>query len=283
MEKLIIIAGATGYLGGHMVRAFAARGWKVRALARPGTRATFPDGVEVFHAEATRPETLQGLMRGADAVVSSLGITRQKGPFTYEQVDYQANLNLLKAAMQAGVPRFGYVHVMTRGGEKSALIAAKARFVAALKQAPIASLVVRPNGFFADLKEVLDMAQGGRVWLVGSGRLRLNPIDGADLARVIADALETGETDIEVGGPEALSLNEIAQAAFGALGRPARISHVPRWLAVGAVSVLRRVTPQRIWGPIEFFLDAAAGETDAVGPSYGTRTLGDFFRDEALG
>jgi hypothetical protein len=49
------------------------------------------------------------------------------------------------------------------------------------------------------------MARRGRVWLIGSGQSRVNPIHGADLAVACADAIEGADGDIEVGGPETMT------------------------------------------------------------------------------
>ena len=47
--------------------------------------------------------------------------------------------------------------------------------------------IIRPNGFFSDMKDFLEMANGGRVYLFGNGQYKLNPIHGSDLAEAILD------------------------------------------------------------------------------------------------
>jgi uncharacterized protein YbjT (DUF2867 family) len=91
----VLVAGATGYLGRHLCAEYARRGHHVTALVRDAARAEGLADILV-EAEATRPETLAGLMDGVDLVVSSLGITRQADGLGYREVDYQANLNLLR-------------------------------------------------------------------------------------------------------------------------------------------------------------------------------------------
>lgn len=275
----VVVAGATGYLGRHLVAAFLARGFTVSALVRPGSKAGFPEEVKVLRGEATRIETLDGLLSGADLVISALGLTRQADRLSYEDVDYQANLNLLTAAQAENVQRFAYVHVLTRGKMKSELIVAKSRFVTALQAAPIPSLIIRPGGYFSDLAEVLSMAKSGRVWLVGDGDVRLNPIHGADLAAAIVDAVERGESDVEIGGPEVLSMHEIAALAFAALGRPAKVWCLPRWVMRVALAILKPLSARHVWGPLEFFL--AASSHDMIAPAHGDRRLGAFFRELA--
>lgn len=275
----VMIAGATGYLGHHLVKVFLARGYRVSALVRPASQSDFPDGVQVVYGEATKPDTLIGLFDGVDLVVSSLGLTRQTDKLSYDDVDYQANLNLLHAAEAARVQKFAYVHVLTRTDARSDLVRAKSRFVAALQASSIASLVVRPGGFFVDIAEVFNMARSGRVWMVGDGRVKINPIHGADLAAAVADAVEAGKQDVEVGGPEILSMDDVAKLAFATLRTTPKITYVPVWILRAALRVIKPFAPRHIWGPLELFL--AAASSDMVAPPHGQRRLADFFAELA--
>ena len=99
--KTVFIAGATGYLGRHLCAEYGRRGWHVTALIRDAPRASDLAADTLVEAEATRAETLTGLMEGADLVVSALGITRQADGLSYQDVDFQANLNLLREAERA--------------------------------------------------------------------------------------------------------------------------------------------------------------------------------------
>lgn len=277
--QTVFIAGASGYLGRHLVQTFIDRRWHVRALVRDaaGARAAGLIAHEVIEAEATDPATLRGLMAGSDLVVSSLGITRQADGLTYRAVDYQANLNLLTEALSAGVPRFAYVHVL--GADRMAgvpLVDAKQAFVTALQGAAIQSTVIAPTGYFSDMNDVLDMAQAGRVWLFGDGQQRLNPIHGADLAAASLDAIEAGRDWIDIGGPEVMTQTDMARLAFEALNAPVRITCLPDGLRRAALAVLPWVTPRRVHGPAQFFLTAMA--QDMVAPCYGDRRLGAHFR-----
>lgn len=275
--KTVLIAGATGYLGGHLVTEYKARGWRVHALVRCANRASGLGADKLIEAEATRPETLGAIMDGVDLVVSALGITRQKDGLSYRQVDYQANLNLLNEALAARVSQFAYVHVLN--ADKMAgvpLVDAKQAFVEALRAAPIKSTVIAPSGYFSDMEDFLKMAQSGRVWLFGDGGLRLNPIHGADLATAIADAVDAAKPWLDVGGPDVFRHKDLAELAFSALGRPVRITRLPDALRRWVLTVLPWVAPARIAGPAQFFLTAMG--CDMVGEPKGTRHLQDHFR-----
>jgi uncharacterized protein YbjT (DUF2867 family) len=289
-SKRVFIAGATGYLGRALVAEFLRRGHHVDALSRSkaGAARLAELGAHPVLAQATEPASLAGHLDSVDLVVSALGITRQKDGLTYEQVDYQANLNLLEAAEQAGVTRFVYVSVFQGEGlAHTAMVGAKERFVGALKASPIPSLVVRPTGFYSDMEAFLTMAQGGRAWVLGGGEQRLNPIAGEDLAAGIADAVEAAwrggplgaHEALPIGGPEAFTMRQIAQMAFAAVGRPPRISSVPMWIVGLVEGLLPRVTPLSFHGPIQMFL--AASRLPMVAPASGHHRLRDHYARRA--
>jgi len=274
--KTVLIAGATGYLGRYLVEEYARRGWRVKALVRRD--ADLP--AEMVHAEATRPETLEGTMKGADLVISALGITRQRDGLTYRDVDYQANANLLAEALHARVPRFAYIHVLNADRMADVpLVAAKAEFVALLRAAPITSTVIAPSGYFSDMADFLSMARAGRVWLFGSGTHRINPIHGADLAQATAEAIDAGRDWLDVGGPDTFSHTDLATLGFAALDKPSRITRLPDALRRMALRLLPWVTPAHIHGPAQFFLTAMG--SDMVGEPHGTHHLADHFRNLA--
>ena len=274
----VFIAGATGYLGRFLCAEYRARGYHVTALVRDRRRAENLDADTLIEAEATRRETLSRAMDGADLVVSALGITRQADGLSYRDVDFGANLNLLREAERAGVDRFAYVHVLNADAMRQVpLVTAKADFVDVLQRSEIASTVIAPSGYFSDMGEFLSMARSGRIWLFGTGGTRSNPIHGTDLAEAVVDATEAGRSWLNVGGPEAYTQAEIAQLAFAALGRPARITRLPDVFRKAALAVLPWVTPRRIHGPMQFFLTALARAM--VGDPHGSHRLSEHFRN----
>lgn len=279
MQK-ILVAGGTGYLGHFLLQALKKRGYWVRALVRKeAQKEALSEWVdECVVGQITKPDTLVGLAEGMDGVFSSVGITRQKDGLTYEDVDYQGNLNLLREAERAGVQRFLYVSVLNGdqlGGLK--IIDAKERFVQALIDSPIPHTIMRPSGFFSDMKELLDMAHSGRIYLFGTGQLRLNPIAGEDLAEVCVDSYETKKESVDVGGPDILTHHQMAELAFKVLDKPAKITYFPMWLIPIILFLLRTFTSSKTYGPVEFFLTALS--KDQATTPYGKQRLEAFFQE----
>ncbi|WP_372649984.1 SDR family oxidoreductase [Draconibacterium sp.] len=278
--KKIAIAGATGYLGKYLVELSIESNAEGIALARNTEKLAAFDSknLQKVKAELTLPESLKGLLNGVDTVISTVGITRQKDGLTYMDVDYQANKNLLNEAVEAGVRKFIYASVLNGQNMRQLKICeAKERFVDELKTSGLDYTIIRPTGFFSDMKDFLEMAKKGSVYLFGNGHKKLNPIHGADLAKVCFNAINTNETEIEVGGPDIFSHNQIAEMALQASGKKIKIVHLPDFLRKASIGFVRTFFPQKTYGPIEFFLTAMG--FDMVAPKFGTHKLIDFFYD----
>ena len=275
MKKTYLIAGATGYLGKYLVKAAKSAGHRVIALARsPKNVPACAD--EVITAEATHAESLKGVCDGVDVVVSALGITRQKDGLSYQDVDYQANRNILDEALRAGVKRFAYVHVLNAKQMLHVpMVQAKERFAEELRRASIDSTIVCPSGFFSDIEEFLQMARRGRVYLFGDGRSQVTPIGGRDMAEVCISAVDVEKDELNVGGPETLSFQQMAELAFEVLGKPARITHVPLRAGTFGVAAAKLFGFGKAVGPFEFFVAASA--LDMQAPHYGSLRLREHF------
>ena len=282
MEKdKVLLAGATGYLGGYVMKELLSGGFDTRILVRDKSGVKIESGnLEVVEAEVTRPGTLEGLFDDRDVVISTVGITRQKDGLTYMDVDYRGNANLIDEAKRAGVRKFIYVSVLN--GEKLRhlkICDAKEKLVDYLKSSGLDYAVIRPNGFFSDMGDFLKMAKGGRVYLFGDGTPKLNPIHGEDLAEVVVAAIDSDTKETDIGGPDILSQNEIAGLALKAYSKPVKISHLPDWIRRFTLRILRTFTSSKTYGPIEFFMTTMA--MDMRSPQYGKRRLEDFFNEEA--
>ena len=276
----ILIAGATGYLGGHILNELKCQHYNVRAIVRNTEKLKKINANvdEVIEAEITKPQTIINCCVGIDTVITSVGITRQKDGLTYMNVDYQANLNLLNEAIKSGVKRFIYIFIFNAGKiENLKIIQAKQKFVHALKNSGLNYCLINPTGFFSDMREFLDMGKKGKIYLFGKGECKINPIDGQDVARVCVEAIESDEHEIKVGGPEILTYTQIANTAFKTLKKPGKIKYIPIWVKNIILFLLRTFTGVRVYGPVEFLLTVLT--TNMVAPEYGTQTLENYFEN----
>lgn len=275
----VLLAGGTGYLGSHILKLLSEqRQVETTAIVRKGKKSTLRKhpSIHLVEAEVTDPKTLERVFIDIDLVISTIGITRQNDGLTYWDVDYQANKNLLKQAISEGVKKF--VYVASLHGEKMRhlkICAAKEQFVDDLKKSGIDYCIIRPNGFFSDLGEFLEMANNGRIYLFGKGEYRLNPIDGEDLAREIFNIIDTSKTKLAIGGPQIFSHNDLVNLASDVLGRKVKVIYLPSWIKSLVLLFIRTFTSSKTYGPIEYFLTVLS--MDMIAPRYGKIYLKRFF------
>jgi uncharacterized protein YbjT (DUF2867 family) len=197
----------------------------------------------------------------------------RRGPL---EVDWGGNRNLLAAAGAAGVRRFVYVSVFGGPGMRHLEYTdAHERFVDELARSGIGHTVIRPTGFFSFFGEIANMARRGRGIVIGGGEARTNPIHEADLAGVCAAAVAGGAREIGVGGPETFTREEIVRVAFRAIGREAKVTHVPPGFFRAAAAVSKPLN-RRLAALLAF--GAEVSQVECVAPAHGTHRLEDYFR-----
>lgn len=281
----VVVAGATGYLGRHIVAELAARGHGVRAVVRSRRRAEQPGAhgapsltgmvTEWVEKEITDPTSVTGICDGADRVVSALGVTRQKAnPW---DVDFLANLHLLAEAERGSVRSFLYVNVMHAEIGRSLLLRAKAAFAEVLRRSSVVHQLINPSGYFSDISDFFAMARTGVVFLPPGDTL-VAPIHGADLARFCVDRMGDASGSWDVGGPDIFTYPEMATLAFEALGKKPRTVRIPDPAISASVWLASRLG-ERQASLAQFFAEGLTN--DAVGERYGTHRLEDHFRDLA--
>ena len=115
-DRPILVTGATGFTGGHLVRSLVADGHRVRAIVRSAARATaLPAGVEVREADITDPRQVAEAVQGVGIIYHLAAAYREAShrEAGYWEVNVGATRNLLEAASTTGVERF--VHCSTVG------------------------------------------------------------------------------------------------------------------------------------------------------------------------
>ncbi len=280
----VVVAGATGYLGRHVVVELARRGYAVRAVVRSKERAEEPGpfGAPSLRGSVadwrigsvTEEAFVTGICAGADRVVSALGVTRQKAsPW---DVDFLANLHLLQDAERERLRSFLYVNVMHAESGRSLILRSKAAFAAVLARSTLIHQIVNPSGYFSDISDFASMARAGVMVLPPAPDVRVAPIHGADLASFCVDHLGEESGSWDVGGPDVFTYPEIGRLALAAAGRPERMITLPRGVLSAAVWVASRLG-ERPRDLAQFFAEGLT--QDAVGERYGDHHLADHFAE----
>lgn len=227
----VVLAGAFGNLGADILKALAGAGHEVVA-ADMAVREIEGVSCETRVIDVTKPETLKGLCEGADAVVTTVGLTRTSATITNYDIDYQGNVNLLEEAKRAGVKRFVYISVIKADSDPNVpMLHAKAMFEEKLKESGLPWVIHRPTGYFYDIAKVfMPMIEKGTVTLLGKQDVHANVIDTPDFADFIVRHLADENKTYDVGGKETYSYEEMAKMFFEAAGKPAVIKRAPVFL-----------------------------------------------------
>jgi divinyl chlorophyllide a 8-vinyl-reductase len=244
----VLVLGASGSIGRATVQALAERGHAVVAVLRPGRPVETTSGraVEVRTAEASDADSLaRDALRGEhfDAVVSCLA-SRSGAPADAWAVDHRANLNALRSAQAAAIPRFVLLSAICVQKPRLAFQHAKLAFERELMGSGLAWSIVRPTAFFKSLSGQVERVRQGKPFLVfGDGRLTAcKPISDRDCASFIVDTLVDPACHgriLPIGGPgPALTPLDQAEALHRLIGRPPRVKHVPLALMRGIAGAL---------------------------------------------
>ena len=243
--KLVTVFGASGFVGRHVVRALAARGYRVRAACRRPDLAGHlqPLGavgqIQLMQANLRHPWSVERAVEGADAVINLVGILFEKGKQDFEQVQHLGAKAVAEAAKTAKVSRL--VHMSAIGADNQSdseyqrsKAAGEAAVTAAFKGAVIArpSIIFGPEdeffNRFARLNSVLPILP-----LIGKGDTMFQPAYVGDVAEFFARAVDgdIASGAYELGGPDQLSFRECMQTIQDIVGVHRPLFPIPVWLA----------------------------------------------------
>lgn len=223
---ILAVTGGTGFLGGHVLRVAAERGFTIRALARS---AQLPRArVEWVQGALDRPESLAELIEGADAVLHIAGAVNAPNLQGFVEANVTGTATMLTAAEAAGVTRFIHVSSLSaREPDLSDYGWSKASSEALVKLSPLDWTIVRPPGIYGagdrDMLELFKFAAKGLVPLPPRGRLSI--IEAGDLARLLVDLVGSSEAIGATYEPDDGTLTgydhrEFAKMLGQAVGRP---------------------------------------------------------------
>jgi NADH dehydrogenase len=251
---MILLVGATGNLGGRIARRLVDHGLPFRALVRPrtvpGSIASLAD--EIVRGDLRDPEALRRAVEGVETVVSSAHsldrIMAGSSDVSIDAVDRIGNANLVEAAAAAGVSRFVFVSFPASVLESHTPFAeAKLETEELIRASPMREIIVRPDAYqepWLSVERRFDW-RSGTVTIFGSGDGRAAYVAMDDVAEAIVRLVGLADAPrlVDIGGPEAMTRNELVEAFEREAGRPIKRQRVPRLaLRFGALA-FRRVKP----------------------------------------
>lgn len=255
---MIVVTGASGYVGSHIVKRLAETGKPVRALVRSRQWAEKEArlkglSVEWVEADVTRPETLGRAMQGATAVIHTVAIAIEKGGRRYEPINYQGTVNVVEAAKAAGVRRF--INQSQLGADSTLpyrFLASKGKaqeYVAASGLDWTAfrpSVIWGPEDEFSNTFARLVPLTPIIYPIVGGGQTKFQPVWVEDVVTCHVKALDDPATvgkEYELGGPEVLTLEEIERRTLKAIGARRLMLPFPLGITRMVVALMEALLP----------------------------------------
>jgi uncharacterized protein YbjT (DUF2867 family) len=244
-SQLVTVFGGSGFLGRHVVRALARRGYRVRAAVRRPDLAGFlqPLGIvgqiTAVQANLRYPDSVAAAVQGADAVINLVGILREKGRQNFSSVQAQGARSVAQACAQFGTGRLIQVSALGADAEsKSAYARAKAEGEAAVHALVKQAIVLRPSVMFGPedtfFNRFASLARMLPVLPLAGAETRFQPVFVGDVAEAIARAVDgkvEGGKIYELGGPQVKTLRELVDYVCEVTGRRRLIAPMPFGLA----------------------------------------------------
>jgi NADH dehydrogenase len=248
---MVLVVGATGLLGGLVVRRLLAEEHPVRALVRHGSdyRDLERAGAEIAFGDLKYPSSITQACRGMAAVVTTATSAARTGPDTLAAVDQRGNRVLIEAALEEGLEQFVFVSALGAGVDSpDPLLQAKGRTEQELRESALSFSILQPN-LFMDVwlaALVLEPVRAGRPVVVpGSGQKRHTFVAAADVAEAAVAAVGNPaamDRMIAFGGPQAVSLLDVVEHCAGILGRVIPVRHLgPREPVPGISPAAQRI------------------------------------------
>jgi NADH dehydrogenase len=252
---MILVTGATGFIGPRVVHALRAEDRPVRALVRNAASREAQQlrswGVELVQGDVTRPDDLRTAVEGVDTVVHLVAILTGK-PRDFERVMSAATRDLVLAAQSAGVRRFVLMSALGTSEETKDLVPyynAKWAMEQAVEGSSLEHVIFRPSFVFGEnggaLKQFKQVARLAPVTpIVGAGTQRIQPIWVDDVAAYFAAAIDMPEAagrTFDIGGPDVVTWNEFWTQLKRTLGVRRPSVHVPTGLMRAQAVLLERL------------------------------------------
>jgi NADH dehydrogenase len=245
----VLVVGGSGFIGSHLCRELKERGHSVTALSRSPGNDNLPKGISKAMGNVTAYDSMHEAFGGMDVAVNLVALSPlfkpSGGNEMHDRVHRQGTENVVRACKEHGVPRL--VQMSALGADpagKTAYIRAKGKAEEIVTESSLDWVIFRPSVVFGDGAEFLSftkkLAPPYVTPLPGGGKTRFQPIWIDDFTPMLAAACEkeehVGQT-YEIGGPETLTLAEVAEIIHGAEGRSVTVIPIPMALAGIGLSI----------------------------------------------
>lgn len=267
---MILVVGATGALGSEVCRRLRARHIAVRGLVRPGSpkeAALRAIGVEVSRGDLRSRASVEAACRGIGTVITTATAMGSKDKrLTLRAIDRDAQLQLVEVAKSSGVEQFVYLSLSPVLRESAPLVRYKREVERAVRASGMRWTIPQPSVYMEIwLSSLLGWnISAGRAMTFGAGTAPMRWISIDDVAEHVVRSINDPRLvnrDLPLGGPEALSPNDVVAIFEAASQRRFSVRRVPKLLLT-------------LLGPLVARFNEGAGSGMSLGAQ---STMGDVF------
>ncbi|RWO92759.1 complex I NDUFA9 subunit family protein [Mesorhizobium sp.] len=250
--KLVVVFGGSGFVGRHVVRALARRGYRIRvACRRPDLAGHLqPLGnvgqIQPVQANIRVRWSVDRAVQGADHVVNLVAILHESGRQKFTPVHEFGARAIAEAARAVGA---GLTHISALGADlnaQSEYARTKALGEKAVLETIEDAVILRPSINFGPedsfFNRFASMARYSPVLpLIGGGRTKFQPVYVGDVAEAVARSVDgkvQGGRIYELGGPQVLTFKQCMQEMLAMIDRKRLLVSVPWWVANMQASIL---------------------------------------------
>ena len=257
---MLLVTGATGYIGRHLVARLVAQGERPRCLVRnPKSAANVlpADKVEFVQGDTTQATALQAAVAGVDTIIHAAFVTADRKALSshyYQETNVQGTANLIAAAKTAGVQRVIEISGLgTKPDKAGSYMEGRYQAEKMLIDSGLNWTIIRPSvlfgkgaPFISGLTSLLRAAPV--VPLIGGGKTMFQPIYVEDVVTVIVKVLESPDTTnrqiYTIGGPEYYSFTQVFDLLLKTMGKSRPKVYAPTPLVAIGAAVMEAVLPK---------------------------------------
>jgi uncharacterized protein YbjT (DUF2867 family) len=252
---MIVVTGATGFVGQEVVKQARAEGHAVRAIVRDPKEAQWLGeryGVELFHGNVLYAPSLEGSLQGANCIIHLVGIINEWKENTFERVHKQATTHVVDAAKKAKVKRYLHMSALgTRANARSRYHQTKWAAEEYVRKSGLAWTIFRPSVIYGPQdKSINVLAKLIRrlpfVPVLGDGNSKIQPVSVENVAKCFVAAIKNDSTIgkiYDLCGPEAFTWNELYDKLLKFHGLRKPKLHLPLPVARVQAAVFESILP----------------------------------------
>jgi uncharacterized protein YbjT (DUF2867 family) len=257
---MILITGATGYIGRHLVARLVAQGERPRCLVRDINRAKrilHTDKVELVNGATTSPDSLDAAVQGVDTIIHAAFLTadnKQSAGNEYEKTNVQGTANLIKSAKKADVKRIIEISGLgTKPDKPGSYMQGRYLSEKMLKESGLDWIIIQPSVLFGKnapfIKGLAELIRTSPVVpLIGGGKIMFQPIYVEDVVtviiRVLEDSADTTNRTYTIGGPAYYSFTQVIDVLLKTMHKQRFKAPAPISLVGVGAAVMEAVLPK---------------------------------------